>query len=280
MNHTELLFQCLSIASTTALCGFVLIRRTHKILPYFSSYAVVLLLSGIATGYVYCHFGFRSTTSYDVYWTSSLLNVIVRSFAIAELCRYGLSAYRGIWALICGVLTFLALAFLAHAAWDAWGQPNRLAIYGLTLQRDLDLASVTILAVLLLLRHYYGIELDSLQRAIAVGIFFFCTVDLVNNSILRNLYAGYLFFWFSTYYKSFWPALKPQIDSLNDVYGTISIFSSMIAIGIWCFALRKPLPEPSKAPVLLPVEVYQELSPMLNLRLRSFNDRLVEMLRP
>ena len=35
-----------------------------------------------------------------------------------------------------------------------------------------------------------------------------------------------------------------------------------------------------RAPVLLPAEVYRELSPAINLRLSAFNDRLVELLKP
>jgi hypothetical protein len=35
----------------------------------------------------------------------------------------------------------------------------------------------------------------------------------------------------------------------------------------------------AKDPELLPVKVYQEFSPALNMRLRAFNDRLLEMLK-
>jgi hypothetical protein len=53
----------------------------------------------------------------------------------------------------------------------------------------------------------------------------------------------------------------------------------IISISIWCYALRKPLPAPAKDPVLLPAEVYRELSPAVNLRLRAFNDRLMGLLK-
>jgi hypothetical protein len=54
----------------------------------------------------------------------------------------------------------------------------------------------------------------------------------------------------------------------------------MFTMGIWCYALRRPVLAPSESPVLLPTEVYQELSPAINLRLATFNDRLVELLKP
>ena len=124
---------------------------------------------------------------------SVLLNAAVRSLAIAELCRYGLRAYRGIWALVWRVLAALSILLFAHAAIDAWGQPNRLAIYGADARSRSRIASMAILAVLLLIRNYYGLSLEPLQRAIAAGICFICAVDVIGNTILRNLFTGYLF---------------------------------------------------------------------------------------
>jgi hypothetical protein len=278
MNQLAFLQYSLTFAFEIVLCVFVFARRVERLLPYFATYAVVLTASTLGLVLAYEHLGFRSVASYYVYWTSELLNMIVRSLAIAELCHYGLRAYRGIWTLVWSVLSVLALLFLAHAAIDAWGQPNRLEIYGLTLERDLDIASITILVVLLLIRNYYGLTLESLQRMIALGIF--CVTDLVNNTIVRSLYTGYLFSWFSTSHMSLWPALKAKIERVNDSYNSIRVSSFMVSVGIWCFALRKPLPALAKAPELLPAEVYGRLSPAINMRLRAFNDRLLEMLKP
>jgi hypothetical protein len=280
MNHREFLLYCLMFAFEIALCAFVCARRVERSLPYFATYASVLLLCTAGTWLVNAQFGFRSVVSYYAYWTEALLNMIARSLALAELCRYGLRAYRGIWALAWRILSVLALLFLAHAALDAWGQPDRLAIYGLTLDRDLEIASITILAALLLIRNYYGLTLESLQRAIAFGICFFCAVDVINSTILRNLYTGDLSSWFSTSHMSVWPALEPQVRQVTDLYGTVRLTCFMISLTIWCFALRKALPVPAQAPELLPEEAYREFSPAVNLRLRAFNDRLLEMLKP
>jgi hypothetical protein len=163
---------------------------------------------------------------------------------------------------------------------DARGQPNGVAIYGATLDRDLALASIVILAVLLLIRNYYGLALEPLQRAIAAGICFICAVDVIGNTIFRQLYTGSLFSWFLTSQKSLWPVLRPQIMRVDDIWSTVHLFAFMFTMGIWCFALRKPLPAPSESPVLLPVEVYREMSPAINMRLATFNDRLVGLLKP
>jgi hypothetical protein len=224
----------------------------------------------------YQYSGFNSLTSYYAYWGSVLLNGIARSLAIVELCRYGLRAYRGIWALVWRVLTVMSVFLLAHAAVDAWGQPNRVAIYGYTLDRDLAFASIVILTALLLIRNYYGLALQPLQKAIALGICFVGAVDVIGNTVIRNLYAGYLFAWFMEGKKALWP----EYMRVTDIWSTVHLFAFMFAMGIWCFALRKPLPAPSEAPVLLPASVYRELSPAINVRLATFNNRMVELLKP
>lgn len=262
------------------LCGFVFFRRAQQILPLFATYTCVLLTSTVSGLLIYRHFGFSSLTSYYSYWGSLLLNATARSLAITELCRYGLRAYRGIWALVWRVLTALSILLIARTGFDAWGQPNRVAIYGATIDRDLALASIVILAVLLLFRNYYGIALEPLQRAIALGICFICVVDVIGNTVLRNIFTGYLLSFFLTNQEALWSALTPQFERVRDTWSTVHLFSFMFSMGIWCFALRKPLPAPTEAPVLLPAEVYREMSPAINIRLATFNDRMVELLKP
>jgi hypothetical protein len=276
MNHLENFLSWSTLTFEIVLCTFVFTRRVQRILPFFAAYVSVLLTCTVGVWLTYEYFGFSSLIAYYAYWGSILLNAAARSLAIAELCRFGLRAYRGIWALAWRLLTVLSVLLLAHSAKDAWGQPDKVAIYGTTLDRDLALASIAILAALLLIRNYYGLALEPLQKAIAAGICFFCTVDVVGNTILRSLYTGFLYSWFASNQKSIWP----QLMRVNDMWSTIHLFAFMFSMGIWCFALRKPVLAPAEAPVLLPARVYRELSPAINLRLATFNDRLVELLKP
>jgi hypothetical protein len=280
MNHLQTFLSWSVTFFEVVLCGFVFARKVQRILPLFTTYVCVLLTCTIGVWLIYEYSGINSLTSYYAYWSSILLNAVARSLSIAELCRYGLRAYRGIWALVWRVLTSLSVLLFIRAAADAWGQPNGVAIYGMTIDRDLSLASILILTVLLLIRNYYGLRLESLQRAIAGGICFICAVDVVANTILRNLYTGYLLPWFSSSQKSLWPGLRPQIEHFSDLWSTVHLVSFVLSMGIWCYALRKPLPEPSGDPVLLSAQVYRELSPLINLRLSAFNSRLTELLKP
>jgi hypothetical protein len=165
----------------------------------------------------------------------------------------------------------MALCFLVHGALDARGQPNWVATYWLTIERDIEIASVVILIALLAISDYYRIPIEPILRWIGVGICFFSVVGFVNSTVLRDALAKYMFSL---------AAMTPQIDRVDALWNTVETFAGVVSIGIWCYALRKPLPAPAKAPDLLPAEVYENLSPAVNLRLRAFNDRLQEMLKP
>jgi hypothetical protein len=280
MNFLENFLLWSTLLFEIAVCGFVFARNVQRILPIFTTYVCVLLTCSISLWLTYMYFGLNSIVSYYVFWGTVSVNAAARSLAIAEICRYGFRGYRGIWALVWRVLAILSVLLLAHALKDAWGQTHGFAIYGATLDRDLALASIVILALLFLIRAYYGLSLDPLQRQIAAGICFICAVDVIANTILRNLLTGYLYSFFSMSEKALWPALRPQVQHAEDLWSTFHLFSFMFSMGIWCYALRKPLPAQSESPVLLPAEVYREMSPAINMRLSAFNERLVELLRP
>jgi hypothetical protein len=279
MNHYELFLYWLTLGLQILLCALVYIRKIERRLPFFAIYASLLAAGALGTQFVYHHFGFRSAASYYAAWITTGVHVVARSFAIGELCRNKLRAYKGIWGITWRALTFLAMLFLGHAAIDAWGQPDRIAIYGLTMERDVAITSVVVLLAMLLIRNYYGLSLDPMQKWIATGICFFCIVDVVNNTILRDAFTGYLFPWFFTKYASSWSAMRSQVESANELWSAVRASAFVVSVCTWCFALLKPLPAPAWEPVLLPTNVYAELSPALNLSLRAFNDRLLELLR-
>jgi hypothetical protein len=280
MTHLDLILTWSTLGFEAILFSLVYARGVQRRLPFFAAYASVLVMSSLLLLVGYIYFGFQSVKSYYAFWITITIDVFARSLVVAELCRYELRAYRGIWALTWRALLFLAVFLLANATVDAWGQPNRIAIYGLVIERDADISAVIILAVLLLIRNHYGFSLDPLSKSIAAGILFLCAVDTLNNTLLRDAFTEYLSFWFFTKYTPFWPEMKSEVVRVNEMWNFIRFSSFMVSMGIWCFALRKPLAAPAKEPALLPAEVYRELSPAFNLRLRAFNDRLQELLKP
>jgi hypothetical protein len=279
MTHRDLLLWWSALGFEITLLVLACIRGVWWRLPFFTAYVTLLLMGSLGMQIVYLNFGYRSVSYYYAVWLTIGVDVLARSLVVAELCRYGLRPYRGIWALTWRALAVLAIFLLAHATMDAWGQPNRIAIYGLTIERDAGVSAVIILAALLLIRNHYGLSLDLLSKSVAAGILFLCAADTLNNTVLRDAFNQYLSFWFFTKYASFWSGMKSEVERVNEMWNLIRFSSFMVSVAIWCFALRKPLPAPAKGPALLPAEVYRELSPALNLRLRAFNDRLQELLK-
>lgn len=271
MSHHDLILYWSTVAFEILLCALVYLRTLASRLPLFSIYSGVLLVGTLCTGLAYWHFGFRSANAAYAFWICIAVDLLARSAAIVELCRNRLRAYRGIWAFAWRLLACMAVLFLAHAAWDAWSQPNWIIAYGLTIRRDIDVSSVMILMAMLLIRDYYGIPNDRLQKWLATGICFVCVIEIANYTVTRDLFIKYM---------SSWDAMGSQVQRVTDLWNTIQTFASISCIGIWCYALRRPLPALAQAPNLLPAEIYGALSPAMNLRLRAFNDRLLEMLKP
>jgi hypothetical protein len=279
MTHRELILYWSTVGFEILLCVLVYFRNLQRRLPFFTVYAILSLMGTLGIQFVYHHFGFRSAASYDAYWITAALIVIARGFAIAELCRYGLRAYQGIWALTWQMLALLAIFFLGHAAVDARGQVGGIPIYGLTIERDIAISSIMILLALFVIRKYYDLTLEPLHMWIAIGICIVSVMNILNDTLLFDKLTGHLFFWLFGRYASTWSELRSQVESANDLWNMIRTSGLIISNSIWCYALRKPLPAPAKSPVLLPAEVYRELSPAVNLRLRAINDRLLELLK-
>ncbi len=280
MNPLEIFLTISSLTVQTVLCGFVFVRKAQRVLPLFAAYAFVLLISSAGVSFVNWYWGFTTVAAYVAFWASAYLYVAAFGLAITELCRYRFRNYPGIWALVWRLLTGLAVLLVIRAAIDAWGQPNGSEIFGSTVMRDFAFGSIVILASLLLIRNYYGLALDPLQRLIALGMCITCGVDAIGYTLFRNVLTGYLYPLFTMSQKALWPALAPYARQVDDIWSTVHLVSFMIAMGIWCYAFRKPLTVPSEGPVLLPASVYRKMSPEVNLRLAAFNSRLTELLKP
>ena len=280
MNPVETFLTWSTLSFEVVLCGLVFARKTQRTLPLFSSYACASLALTTCVLYIQLHFGFLSAPSFYSTWASTGIFVVARSLAIAELCSYELENYRGIWALVWRALAALSVLLIVEAAMNAWGQPHGFAIYWASFARNFALASLVVLAALFLFRNYYNVPLEGLPKLIAIGLFFICAADAIGSAMLLSLFKGYLFPWFVESQKALWPAMQPVIRGIDDIWSGVRLTSFMAAAGIWCYALRKPVPVACKNPVLLPAEVYREISPAINMRLAMFNERLTELLKP
>jgi hypothetical protein len=258
------------IGLAALLCFLVYARKIGNRLPYFSIYIDFMLWSSVLDALLLWKFGFHSSANYYGVWVSYALVLLTRTGATVELCRNCLRAYPGIWALAWRLFAILTVILLAHATWDASGQPHWISAYVLTLERDINISTFLILAAMLQVSHYYRIRLERLQQWIAIGISFYCVTAFANGSVLRDLLLP------------LFPAgssMLARMNEVNEISNFVDVAASGLTLGTWCFLLRRPFPMPATEPVLLPANIYGEMSPAVNLQLRHLNDRILEMLR-
>jgi hypothetical protein len=256
LNSIELLLWALGTLLQFGLCVLIFWRGLHRRLPIFTSYVVLVLLGAILVWGVYRRWGYRSWTAWYFAWTAQGVAVLARGAAVAELCWKILRAYSGVWGLAWRVLALLAVLLTAHAMVAAEADAHWVVPFVLTADRGLETMIAAVLLAVLATCAYYRISVEPSYRWIAVGLCFNSIVQALNNSFLRNWLSTHILFW-----------------------NGIRLSSFYIAMVVWCVALWKPLPAERPAPVLLGQQVYDELTPQVNYRLRMLNQRLLEILR-
>ncbi len=231
-------------------------RRLYLRLPLFTAYLTLLFLRNLALWWFYLGPGYESRAAFDYFWVTQGLLLVARGAAIAEIAWRTLHEYRGVWELSSLLLVGIALFLLVQAGMGALGNRSWLAPFILTAERGLELAAVVILVSLFALSRYYGILLEPVERTVALGLGVYSALQVMNNSFMREWLTRYFHWW-----------------------AHIRVISFLVALAIWWWALRKPLPAEQPKRALLSQDVYDELAPQVNFRLRRLNDRLLELLK-
>ena len=238
-------------------CVYAFRRRLYLRLPMFTAYVTLLLVRKLGLWWMYVVGpGYTSSLTFDYFWVTQTLLLAARAAAIVEIARRSLSEYRGVWALGWRVLSLLAFFVVVYAGVDALGNAHWVAMFILSSERGLELAASAVLIMLFLLCAYYQIRMESVVRLVATGLCFYSAVQVLNNTLLQASLARY-FSWGSAIRQA----------------------SFVVPLLIWIYALRKPLAVQAPVPELLPQQVYDQVAPQVNYRLRALNDRLRGMLR-
>lgn len=256
LTPTGYLLWAASTLLGVGVCAFAFCRRLYLRLPLFTAYLTFLVGRTLILWWFYLGPGYGSRVSFYYFWVTQGILLAARGAAVAELAWRGLREYRGVWALGWRLLCFIGLVLLFHAAIDAGGNASFLVAFIVTAERDLELAVVGILVLLLAVGRYYRILLDPVHRMVALGLGFYSAVQMLNNGLPRV--------WQTLYF---------------DWWNVIRLTSFQVALVIWLLPLLRPLPKAAPAPALLPQSFYDELSPQVNYRLRILNQRLLEILK-
>src|SRR2546428_3990438 len=100
---------------TLLLLGRMVAFEQYHEFPYFCTYLMVNLLQTAVGVFLYQVYGFTSSFSYQIAWTTQAFVVVARALAAAEVCYLVLGKYKGVWALATRILNFFGLLVLGLA---------------------------------------------------------------------------------------------------------------------------------------------------------------------
>jgi hypothetical protein len=230
------------------------VRKNYRVYPAFAFYIIVNQVLGISLFIIYRRWGFSPTASWRAAWGMQAVAICARALAVAELCRHLLSRYAGIWALaqrlllVCVGLVLLNSGLAVRHQWE-------LALP--TADRGLELSIAAVIVILLLFARYYDLRPERTDRLLAIGFCLYSCFRVLNDTISdRYLFA----------YAKLWSLL-----------GMLAFFASLF---LWSWALRKSRTEIKAQENLLPLGVYESITPQINLRLRLLNERLCQIWKP
>ena len=251
-------FQQTMWAVNTATGVFVLlllvVRKSYRVYPAFTFYIVVNLAQAVLLFVIYRQWGFSSTAAWLFAFGTQTVAIGARGLAVAEICRHLLSCYPGIWGLakrillICAGLVLLYSGFAGRHQW-------KLAVP--SADRGLELSIATVIVVLFLFVRYYDVRTERTDRWLATGFCLYSCFGVLNDTFADRYLYGYAELW--------------------SLLGMLAFFGSLF---LWSWALRKPLNVTVTKENLLPLHVYQSLTPEINVRLRGLNEQLCRLWKP
>ena len=248
-----------SIAATLLEVSVAILAVRHGLfrrLPVFTTYLFAVVLTEFIRLGLIAKIGFGSKTYFWTYWLTQAVLIGLRGIVVAEICRKVLGHNIGIWHLCRIILCGVAGILFANAAVAAWHNQNHVTVLITILERDLELAILGTLIFAFMFTRYYMIRVDRLITLVSVGLLFYSAVQVANHEIISVFRAG------------FYP-----------LYAQIVVNSFAISMLIWLAAVWKPVPAEAPATAMLGPQVYGQVMPEVNLRLRELNSRLLEILR-
>jgi len=248
----------LSIFIRAFLLCLLVFNRNIRSFPYFAAYLFANLTKAIALLLAYQAWGKESWPTYFVAWSWEAVVACLRALAIAELCRRLLGHYRGIWSLAWRVLLSCVVLIVTYSAIDVVSAPKHSLAQGvIAANRALELAVSAVIVVLFLFMRHCQVASDPAIRSLALGFCVYSCISVVNFAILQK-----------------------YIDAYLPVWNFLGVFTYLICLSMWSWALRKTIPVPSfGATSLFAKTVYQRISPEVNAQLRRLNEQLSQFWR-
>ena len=219
--------------------------------PFFFLYLFVNLLQAAITFFLYRSYGFTSSFTFPLAWTTQGIVVIARALAAVEVCFLILGHYKGVWALASRILGFSGVLVLALALY--FGK-NGYAHGIITLEVGLEAAIATGIAGLFVFARYYQILVAPATGQLGLGLGILSCFKILNDLFLQKFARAIGFNWNHASFCTFVAVLL-----------------------VWMWALRKPIAMRIPNPIMKSAAAYSNLMPQVNQRLAELNDQLAHL---
>lgn len=217
-------------------CVLAFRRQLYKQLPVFTSYTAAVLIHGVPLYLVYREAGYTSRLAFYFYWITQAGLLVFRGAAIGELAWSASRAYLGLRVVMKSIVTAVCAILGVIAVWYAVEAPSRLPAFVLALERDLELTAAVVLLVLFFLTSYYDAGFGIVQKWIAIGLFIYSILQVINNAVSKEWLQHYFHWW-----------------------NIVRLTSFHVALLIWLIAILKPVaaePAVEAPPDLQPVRTF------------------------
>jgi len=206
---------------------------------------------------VYKRFGYDSNFARYFYWSTQSLLLVTRASVCVELCLVAFEYRTGLWFHARRVLNSITAAILVYVVIDAYRQDYFVSGIILSGERGLELSVAILLTSFLLIARRYRIPIERAPSLIAVGVCIHSAFKVLNDTLLK-------------------PWLAPHLPWWN----AVQVVSFQVALVIWLFALRRPLPATKPAPTLLPKDTYYSYGRLIGQRLKKLDRDIQEVTKP
>ena len=233
---------------------YLLRKRLYRSHPAFFVYVLSTILQNACVMFAHRHWGSQSIQSWNIGWGSQAVVLCARWFAVAEIARKIFSRYSGIWKLASGILFAVGLGVLGYSI--AW---HGVRLQGIVLSADraVEFSLGSFIVGTFLFAHYYRLTIANLERRLAIGFCLYSASWVISDS-------------FYEYWRS----------SFGGLWNFLEILAFLASLLLWITAVRSATePCEEEVQLVVPPEVYEQLSQELNSRLQLLDNRLNNLLR-
>jgi hypothetical protein len=246
-------------AFEVALVALILLRKPTRQAYLFSVYFVFLLCRDLWWFFAVRYVPNISTQNhhayYITYWISEFVLCLLRLMIAVQVWWLSVHAYPAIWKISWRTLWFVAGVLSVWSALSAYTRRDWIAQFFYTGLQRFELMQAFVLVIILAFAFWYRIEFRQGYRLLLYGLCFYsvsqCIVAALSSQNPILTYA-----WFNT-------ARELAYDGV---------------LLVWICAVYQLLPSAEPDRATISAEMYEEMAPALNLRLRELNDRMTGML--